>query len=351
MSIPSFSASTFPPPPSLAPGKPLNLPAFSRQIAPLDLPPPPPLPSVFLAPANFSLPMLPSPLPDRELAPAPPNLDAFIHDTSNFTPPTLHNPKVDLSPMPLSPTSPQVPPSFKPNVPQSIPQNVPQTPPPASAPSMPDPWVTPPATSPTTSTTPPMSNPLPSPPVATDPPASPPMPPSTPPDTEPSTPPAIPPPVDLPPDVRGFDDGIMRSLNLRLEDPDWMRRADAANDYFIILSGNPNLEKRPQFKPYVDAFALKILRDPSSVVHEAMLRAMQVGYYRYPSPEVLNELNRLRDSVGMLGLEAQMVDDAIAGIQKAQLQDAQDAQAQQQQARAPMPPQDPITPRPNGVSK
>ena len=133
----------------------------------------------------------------------------------------------------------------------------------------------------------------------------------------------------------------MRSLNLRLEDPDWMRRADAANDYFIILSGNPNLEKRPQFKPYVDAFALKILRDPSSVVHEAMLRAMQVGYYRYPSPEVLNELNRLRDSVGMLGLEAQMVDDAIVGIQKAQLKDAQEAQ-QQVQARQEAPPQTPL---------
>jgi hypothetical protein len=139
--------------------------------------------------------------------------------------------------------------------------------------------------------------------------------------------------------VRGFDDGIMRSLNLRLEDPDWMRRVDAANDFFIILSANPNLEKRPQFKPYVDAFALKILRDPSAVVHEAMLRAMQVGCYRYPSPEVLNELNRLRDSVGMLGLEAQIVDDAISGIQKSQLQDAQDAQAQQKpQMLAPPPP-------------
>ena len=138
--------------------------------------------------------------------------------------------------------------------------------------------------------------------------------------------------ADLPPDVRGFDDNIIRSLNARLEDPDWMRRADAANDYFIILSANPNLEKRPEYKPYVDAFALKILRDPSSVVHEAMLRAMQVGYYRYPSPEVLNELYRLRDSAGMLGLESQIVDDAIHGIQKAQLEDAKEAQHQQQQA-------------------
>lgn len=275
--------------------------------------------------------MPPPALPDRELAPAPPTPDTFIHDTNNVTPPALYNPTVNLSPMPISPASPQVPPTFKPNIPQSVPQNVPQTAQPATYPSIPDPWVTPP--------------------VATNPPASPPMTPSTPPSSPPSPAPAIPAPVDLPPDVRGFDDGIMRSLNLRLEDPDWMRRADAANDYFIILSGNPNLEKRPQFKPYVDAFALKILRDPSSVVHEAMLRAMQVGYYRYPSPEVLNELNRLRDSVGMLGLEAQLVDDAIAGIQKAQLQDAQDAQAQQQQAQPPVPPQAPITPRPNGVSK
>jgi len=303
VSIPSFN--TFPPPPSVSQGKPLNLPAFSRQIPPLEMPPPPPLPNVFLAPANFSLPMPPPAMPDPNLSPAPPSLDAFIQASKGLTPHGFHNPTVNLSPMPLSPSSPQAPHSF---IPQSS-QNVPQTDPPASAPSMPDPWLKPPAT------TAPLANPLPSPPVATTPPTSPPIP--------PSTSPAIPTPVDLPPDVRGFDDGIIRSLNLRLEDPDWMRRADAANDYFIILSGNPNLEKRPQFKPYVDAFALKILRDPSSVVHEAMLRAMQVGYYRYPSPEVLNELNRLRDSVGMLGLEAQMVDDAIAGIQKAQLKDAQ----------------------------
>ncbi|XVJ51029.1 MAG: hypothetical protein HEQ32_02625 [Vampirovibrio sp.] len=152
------------------------------------------------------------------------------------------------------------------------------------------------------------------------------LPPQGPPSPNASVLPTVP---DLPADVRGFDDNIIRSLNIRLEDPDWMRRADAANDYFIILSGNPNLEKRPQYKPYVDAFALKILRDPSSVVHEAMLRAMQVGYYRYPNPEILNELNRLRDSAGLMGLEAQMVDDALYGIQKAQLQDAKEAQARQ----------------------
>jgi hypothetical protein len=148
------------------------------------------------------------------------------------------------------------------------------------------------------------------------------------------TPPQETPKPDLPPDVRGFDDNIIRSLNKRLEDPDWMRRTDAANDYFIILSANPNLEKRPEYKPYVDAFALKILRDPSAVVHEAMLRAMQVGYYRYPSPEVLNELYRLRDSAGMLGLETQMVDDAIKGIEKAQREDAKEVQRQR-----PQPPQ------------
>jgi hypothetical protein len=148
------------------------------------------------------------------------------------------------------------------------------------------------------------------------------------------TPPQETPKPDLPPDVRGFDDNIIRSLNKRLEDPDWMRRTDSANDYCIILSANPNLEKRPEYKPYVDAFALKILRDPSAVVHEAMLRAMQVGYYRYPSPEVLNELYRLRDSAGMLGLETQMVDDAIKGIEKAQREDAKEVQRQR-----PQPPQ------------
>ena len=332
MSIPPFNA--FAPPPTISKGNPLDLPEFSRQVPRLDLPPPPPLASVFLTPSNFSLPKPPPALPDRELAPAPkPN--AFTQDPRNFMPPALHNPTMN-PPMPLSPNSPQRPPYYMPNASPYIPP----TAPPASAPSSPLPSLMAPATTPNGSSNVPPFNPLTSPPTTMSPPPTP-MP-STPPDPQaPSEsipmaiPASIPPPVDLPPDVRGFDDGIMRSLNLRLEDPDWMRRADAANDYFIILSSNPNLEKRPQFKPYVDAFALKILRDPSSVVHEAMLRAMQVGCYRYPSPEVLNELNRLRDSVGMLGLEAQLVDDAISGIQKAQIKDAQEAQQQQQQVQVP----------------
>ena len=308
MSIPPVNA--FSPPPTISKGNSLDLPAFSRQVPRLDLPPPPPLPSVFLTPSNFSLPKPPPALPDRELAPAP-KPSAFTQDPTNFMPPALHNPTMD-PPMPLSPNSPQLPPYYMPNASPYIPP----TAPPASAPSSPLPSLMAPATT----MSPPESIPM-------------------------AIPATIPPPVDLPPDVRGFDDGIMRSLNLRLEDPDWMRRADAANDYFIILSSNPNLEKRPQFKPYVDAFALKILRDPSSVVHEAMLRAMQVGCYRYPSPEVLNELNRLRDSVGMLGLEAQLVDDAISGIQKAQIKDAQEAQQQQVQVPPTQAPQASTAPK------
>jgi|GEM_PF-6944109 len=153
-----------------------------------------------------------------------------------------------------------------------------------------------------------------------------PLPSDPPPEAEPEPElPPLPVPTTPPPTIRGFDDNVIRTLNIRLEDPDWMRRTDASNDFYIILGANPNLEKRKQYKKYVDAFALKIMRDPSAVVHEPMLRAMQVGYYRYPSKPVLAELQRLRNSAGMLGLEAQIVDDAIYGIQKAQHQDALDA--------------------------
>lgn len=307
MSIPPYARFSLPAAPVISKGQPLDLPTFSVDIAPLDIPPPPPLPSTFLAPSNYGWASM---TPPPQQTSSPPEVG----------PSPVNPPQGNPSAMPLSPETP----------PASDPvENPLVTPNPPSPPKPSDLKVDPPASSGEESEA---SSEVSAPPPAQNPDPSP-----TP--TEPTPPsPAIPTPVELPPNVRGFDDGIMRSLNLRLEDPDWMRRVDAANDFFIILSANPNLEKRPQFKPYVDAFALKILRDPSAVVHEAMLRAMQVGCYRYPSPEVLNELNRLRDSVGMLGLEAQIVDDAISGIQKSQLQDAQDAQNQQKPQTSPLQP-------------
>lgn len=133
--------------------------------------------------------------------------------------------------------------------------------------------------------------------------------------------------------VRGFDNSVIRNLNRRLEDPDWQKRAEAANDFSMILGANPNLERRPAYKPYVDAFMLKILRDSSAVVHEPALRSIQVGYYRHPTQAVLEELNALKVGVGLFGLEPQMVTDALYALYNFQQQEQAEAQKAQQSAQ------------------
>jgi hypothetical protein len=135
--------------------------------------------------------------------------------------------------------------------------------------------------------------------------------------------------------IRGFDNSVIRNLNRRLEDPDWQKRAEAANDFSMILGANPNLERRAAYKPYVDAFMLKMLRDSSAVVHEPALRSIQVGYYRHPTQAVLEELNALKVGVGLFGLEPQMVTDALYALYTFQQQEQAEQQKAQQYPTVP----------------
>lgn len=149
--------------------------------------------------------------------------------------------------------------------------------------------------------------------------------------------------------VRGFDNSVIRNLNRRLEDPDWQKRAEASNDFSMILGANPNLERRPAYKPYIDAFMLKILRDSSAVVHEPALRSIQVGYYRHPTQAVINELTVLKTSIGLFGLEPQMVTDALYALYEFQQQEQQEAKMATQQKQQKKPdsakPKAPVEPQ------
>jgi len=124
--------------------------------------------------------------------------------------------------------------------------------------------------------------------------------------------------------VHGFDDITIQNLNARLEDPDYQKRADAAEDFFLIFNANPRIEANETYKPYVDAFMLKILRDPQSVVHQPAFMALQTGLYTQPTDDVLKELEILKASTGLMGLEPQMVDDALQALAERQNQQAQE---------------------------
>jgi len=157
---------------------------------------------------------------------------------------------------------------------------------------------------------------------------------------------------DKPLIIRGFDNSVIRNLNRRLEDPDWQKRAEASNDFSMILGANPNLERRPAYKPYIDAFMLKILRDTSAVVHEPALRSIQVGYYRHPTAAVIEELNVLKTGIGLFGLEPQMVTDALYSLHSYQQQEQEEAKqaAQKKQAQKTTKPQAPAVPQTQLVS-
>jgi hypothetical protein len=130
--------------------------------------------------------------------------------------------------------------------------------------------------------------------------------------------------------VHGFDDQMIRMLNARLEDPDWQKRADAAMDFFLVLQANPGLNKRPDYKAYVDAFALKILNDPIAVVHEPILLAIETGLYKHPSPEVMDDLAELKASSGLLGLEPQMIEDSLRDLSDDEAKEWQESQKKEQ---------------------
>lgn len=125
--------------------------------------------------------------------------------------------------------------------------------------------------------------------------------------------------TDMP--IHGFDHFAKDNLLARLRNQaDWQLRADAAQDFFMVLQANPTLESIPSEKEDVDFFMLEILRDPNAVVHMPALMAIQTGLYRHPTPEVLAELDRLEHEAGLLGGEAQWVEDAKVALERYQAQ-------------------------------
>lgn len=128
--------------------------------------------------------------------------------------------------------------------------------------------------------------------------------------------------------IHGFNDTVIRNLNARLEDPDWGNRVKAANDLVQILQVSPAIATHPQYKPYLDAFMLKILRDPFSTVHEPVYLAIQSGMYTNPSPPVMQEMQRLSVGTGLLGLEPQQVNDALFALRLHQAKKAKEGQPQ-----------------------
>lgn len=86
---------------------------------------------------------------------------------------------------------------------------------------------------------------------------------------------------------------------------------DAATEFYQILESNPGIVQDHRAKPYIEAFAVKIARDPSSLVHQPLLLAVQTGLLNGVSEPVVQQVQKIRDNNGMMGLEPAMVTEAL----------------------------------------
>lgn len=135
-------------------------------------------------------------------------------------------------------------------------------------------------------------------------------------------------PVDLSP----LNDDVIRSLNKQLNNVDNDdERANASMTFFKILNKNPYLAEDPVYRPYVDAFMQKILRDPSPVVRVGAELALHLGKVKNPPPAVVAELETLSTPRSKYDFEAGTVSGILENARGANI--IQDNSAMQQQGQ------------------
>ncbi|MBX2861248.1 MAG: hypothetical protein KTR14_08430 [Vampirovibrio sp.] len=86
-------------------------------------------------------------------------------------------------------------------------------------------------------------------------------------------------------------DPMVRLLTVQLNDPSPMIRGAAVDDFTKIIHHNPTIWNDPRYKPYIDAFALKILQDPSPAVRFPLLAKMELMFRDAPHTEFVPSLS------------------------------------------------------------
>lgn len=105
------------------------------------------------------------------------------------------------------------------------------------------------------------------------------------------------------PNASVLTDEQVRSLNRQLSDPNATVRSSGAMDFFKILEANPDISNHPTYGPYVDAFVRKILGDPSPLVRQPLLLAMEMGYLKKVPESAIHILEKLSSGNGLWGQE------------------------------------------------
>lgn len=112
----------------------------------------------------------------------------------------------------------------------------------------------------------------------------------------------------------GFSEEVVHSLNERLNDVSNVENRRAASiEFYNMLEANPALGTDPKYKPYVDAFLFKILKDTDSLVHVGALLALQLKKVQDISPEVADRLKELEHGGGMFKEEEPWAHQVLEG--------------------------------------
>jgi hypothetical protein len=111
-----------------------------------------------------------------------------------------------------------------------------------------------------------------------------------------------------------MNDTRIKDLNDRLNSYNTQIRSDAALDLFKILEQTPGIATDPVYQPYIDAFAQKIVQDPSPLVRQPLLLAMELGYLKNPSEKVMGRLQNLVGENALLGIEPGIIDHVLSNV-------------------------------------
>jgi len=102
-------------------------------------------------------------------------------------------------------------------------------------------------------------------------------------------------------------------LNKKLNSKDPNVRAQAAMEFYKILELKPDLaDLESPYRPLVEAFMVKILRDPDSVVRQPGLLAFETGLFHYPNQKLMGIMKELAAGEGLNGLEPDIVKNILA---------------------------------------
>ncbi len=141
----------------------------------------------------------------------------------------------------------------------------------------------------------------------------PPLPPEAP--QPPQEQPVLPPEKPLPAGLASLDNSTITMLNERLNSANEDVRSQGAMEFYKIMEANPDLSRSTSpYRNIVNAFMVKILRDPNAVVRQPGMLAFEMGYFYTPTAEVIQKLKDLTRGSGLHHLEPQTAKSILAGI-------------------------------------